>query len=115
MNKEFSLLEIAAITEKLIEITNCKLSIGVSYKVKQFMKPFSEKYEEIIQEKDILIKKYLKEGETEITLKDDIEKINKELNEFFQTKDNVEIREFKLEWVEDLTISDPSILFQFFE
>jgi hypothetical protein len=114
ITKDFTLLEIRMIAETIQYLLSLQMKAGTSYKIAQWGKPFSDKLQSILDRYNTIVLSFCKPGEITVP-SDKNELCIKELNEFYNTQDTVEFSLFKLEWVEDLTTNNITILHQFMD
>lgn len=112
INKEFTLIDIKTVAEKVNYLLSIEMKAGMRYKIDQWGKPFTTKYKDIITRADELILKFCNDGETTVP-QDKTAECSKELNEFYLTKDSVEFEKFEINWISDIVTKDITILHQF--
>ncbi len=114
ISKEFTLLELKFIGDRINYLMSIPMKAGIGYKISQWGKPFISKLQDILNKNNEIILKYCEDKEYSPKGEKLVE-CQRELNEFFATKDTVYFTKFDITWIEDLMVNDLSILYQFMD
>jgi hypothetical protein len=113
---DYSLAEIRTIAERVIYLLGLEMKWSILYRLAQWGKPFTDRYQDIIEVQNSIVKKYLEPGEYSVRGGEAFVKCSQETVDFLSTKDTLQVVKLPIEVIEyldNMVVCNVHILHQF--
>jgi len=107
--KTLKVAEIQALTEACIKLSNAHPTPAVALKLAWWSKPFIAATEKIIEHRNAIVKKFAKDGEDRVA-EENMKQFIKANDEFSEEQQTITFAEFKMEWLDGVSLPGMAIL-----